>query len=201
VETAADATRGQTFRWRRTARRAFWIGVPASVATVLFWPSHSVLYVGDDPFSLVLNPVRSALPPPLDDISFFYPATVLSLGILALCALTRRACGVRYEAWPPRLPTFFLPTYLAAIESIDLLSRSMRCHSMTAPAPLDEVLAQGVVLTAAACAVTILAGALAASACGHRSRGLLPVPGVIFPIVAGALLPWWLVWSVFLGTP
>ena len=82
---------------RRAAGLAFWIGLPLTLLAVPLWPRGSVLVVGDDPFSLELNPVRSSLPPPFDELSFFYPATLAGLGVLALATMARPWWGRRYR--------------------------------------------------------------------------------------------------------
>jgi uncharacterized membrane protein YhaH (DUF805 family) len=101
----------------RAACAAFWCGVPVATGCILFWPQGSVLYVGDGPFSLELNAVVSRLPSPLGDFWFFYPATLFALAILVGSVAARRWHPTRRTARPVPLPTFFLPTYIAGIES------------------------------------------------------------------------------------
>lgn len=180
----------------RAARLAFWVGLPLTLMAMPLQPRRSVVYVSWDPFSIELNPIRSSLPPPLDELSFFYPATLLGLGVLILCVIGRPRWGLRYRPWPGRLPVFFLPTCLAGIESVGVLLWSMRCHSVTAPPSLEEVVESGLLLTTTAFAITILTGALAASVFGHRARNAMPVPAVVFPIVAAVTLQWWFLWCV-----
>jgi hypothetical protein len=72
----------------------------------------------------------------------------------------------------------------------------MRCHSLTAPPRLEDVVLNGAALSASALLLTIVLGALAARAWGHRSRMGLPVPPVVGAIVVSVLLPWWLLWRL-----
>jgi len=174
----------------RAARIAFWIGAPLAVAGLLFWPRGSVIVVRDAPFSLEINPVRSTLPSPLSDLLFFYPATILALGVLLACTSARhwRWLAVhRREVW---LPTFFLPTCLAGMESTGLITWSMRCHSVTSPLAVRAILFDGAVLSAGTLVLTTVLGGLSALAWGHRSRIGLRVPPVVGAIVAAVAMQW-----------
>ena len=168
-------------------RAAFWWGLPAVFAAILFWPTTSTVSIGDAPFSITLNAVVSPLPSPLADVQYHYPATVLALGVLALFAWRQR--GRRRTVW---LPTFALPTYLAGIESTRLAWWSLRCHSITDPPEPLAVVTFGLLLSTSVLLASIVAGALTARACGHRARLWLPIPPAAFAVLVGNALTWWL---------
>lgn len=168
----------------------FWVGVPLVLAAILFWPQHTVLYVTDFPFTLEINPIRSGLPSPLAELWFFYPATLLALAILAV-AVARRG-SVRLST--ARARSFFLPTYLAGFESLDLIAWSMRCHSIIDPPDIRQVLTDGMVLSGTALALAIVAGCVAARRMGPRISLRSQVPGAIAATVASVGLIWWFLW-------
>ena len=180
----------------RALRVAFWCGVPIATAALLFWPAGSVLVVGDNPFSLVLNPVQTSLPFPLGELWYFYPATAFGLAVLLSWLLVRGREHASASVTPVWLVTFFLPTLLAGIESIKLIQWSMRCNSMTAPRPVTDVVMEGASLTALALFVSIVIGGLSARYSGHRCMLWLPVPLVVPAVLVSIALPWWLVWRM-----
>ena len=186
---------------QRGARAAFWIAVPFTILGILIWPRSSVIVVGSTPFSLEINPVPTGLPSPLADLFLFYPATLLAAGVLLLCksARHRRWRALHERAVP--LPTFFLPAYVAGIESIGLISWSMRCHSVTAPPPLQTVVLDGALLSGAVLLSTMLLGSLAAKAWGHRARIGLPLPPAVGAIAAAIAVQWWFLFAIVSPRP
>jgi hypothetical protein len=176
----------------QVADAAFWIGVPVVVATVLLWPSRSTLHVGLDPFSLTLNAVHSRLPSPFADVLYHYPASVTALVMLALVTASRKGRpGQRAVC----TLVFFLPVYIAGIETINLVAWSGRCRSLTNPPHPRDVIAAGVLLSGSMLAVATVAGASAARAWAEGRRRPA-VPGPIIAILTSAMLPWALLWVV-----
>jgi hypothetical protein len=141
-----------------------------------------------DVFDKQLERLTADLPAPLADVAYWYPATILSVCILGIFMLNRRR-GTLGDCQAVWRPTFFLPTYVAGLESPHLFLWSMRCTPGVPPAPLGK-LTWGMVLNAEALLVTVASGTLAALLCGHRSRALLPIPPVVLAIVVGLALPW-----------
>jgi hypothetical protein len=174
------------------ADAAFWIGVPVVVATVLLWPSRSTLHVGLDPFSLTLNAVHSLLPSPLADVLHHYPASVTALVVLALVTGSRKDRRGRRAVWTL---VFFLPVYLAGIETINLVAWSGRCHSLTNPAHPRDVIGAGVLLSGSMLAAATVAGAWAARVWDEgRRRPAVPAP--VIAILTSTMLPWAVLWVV-----
>lgn len=173
---------------------AFWCGVPVATLAILLWPARSVLVVGDNPFSLVLNPVQTSLPFPLGELWYFYPATAFGLAVLLVWLVVQRRKHVPADAPSVWLLAFFLPTLVAGIESIKLMQWSMRSHSITAPRPVNDVIIEGASLNALAFFITIVMGGLSARSSGHRSMFWLPVPLAVPAVLASVALPWWLMW-------
>ena len=183
----------------RAARTAFWGGVPIAVVAILLRPRGSVLYVGRHTFSLELNPVVSRLPSFLAELWFFYPATLFAVAVLGAVVLNLRLHRSRRRRSSVSLLAVFLPTYIAGIESTQLFSWSLRCHSLSSPPSLSSVILKGVSLSAIALLFTVVAGVAAARSCGRRSRVGMPVPPVVGAIVASVTLLWWFVWTAFVA--
>lgn len=157
----------------RAGRAAFWLGTPLVVAGSLFWPHRSAW-----------------LPGPLADVSFDYPATLVALAILMFVLVQRR----RTPAARPSLSlaAFDLPTCVAGIESVRLIGWSLRCHGFTDSRQPAEIVASGASLSGAVLLATVAAGALAARACGQRSR--LGVTAVAVAVVAQIMMQWGFLW-------
>lgn len=166
-------------RWRDLRRDAFWGGVPLAFAALLFWPRSSVLFVGD---GLELSPVVSLAPRPFDAVAYHYPGTLWALALLAVAVVRSRR--------PLTLSTCFLPTLVAGLESAGVLAWHLRCHAVTDPSSLGQVVLDGLWLSSCTLCATIVACAVAARAAGHRCA--VPVPPVAVGVLASAVLPWWL---------
>jgi hypothetical protein len=164
------------------------------VAALLFQPRSSIVYVGPD--SITINPVPPGLPFPLAELCFFYPATMFATAVLLVCGGWRKWNGSRGAAPARDLAVFFLPTYLAAFESTQLVAWSMRCHSITNPPPVADVIASGALLSAVALVSTIVLGASVARTFGRRSQMGLPVSAGALAAVTSVAIPWWILWVV-----
>jgi len=168
---------------QRAVTVAWWWGVPvATLWMVLRLPPLE----GIELFDL--------LPETIADLLYWFPATFFGVAVLG-SAVWRRRCeqpGVLPAmVW---LPTFFLPTYLAGVESLGVLAWCLRC---TPGATLNsatalEKMTWGMWLTSEALVVSVIAGGVAARVCGHRSTLGLPVPPVVGAIGASMALQWYL---------
>jgi hypothetical protein len=176
-------------RWTRRARgAAFWVGVPVAIAAALWWPRAVVLYMGGD--APEFNRPGSAWPSLMADLLYLYPATFLGLAMLGV--FTGVLCFER-RATPPTLlslPAYFLPTYVAGIESTGHVRWAMRCHLMSASLDFTTLMTGEILTCAIALASTVTAGAIAAAAFGHRSRFGIPIPPVVGAILVSVACPW-----------
>jgi hypothetical protein len=177
-------------------RIIFWGGTPLAVVFLLCWPDKSVVFIGTD--SISLNPVPPGLPSPLAEFLFFYPTTLFALTVLTGFAIWQWACRQPEASPRMQLSLFFLPTYVAVLESIELLIWSLRCHSVTATPPLTEVIAEGARLTGATLITTMVLGGLAAHVFGHRSRIGLPVCTGAVAVITSLAQAWWLLWALII---
>ena len=158
------------------------------IAVALSWPRRVVIYMGGDVPEI--NRPPSVLAGWLADIVYLYPASVLGLGALLVTTAVLRILARGGSIPTTSLPACFLPTYLAGIEATGHVRWALRCHTM-GPINLPEYLLGEVQTCATALAITILGGTLAALSLGHRSRFVLPIPPVVWAIVASAWWPWW----------
>jgi hypothetical protein len=160
---------------------AYWWCLPFVVLMVVFTGAGT---------EILLDRIYDLLPIPVADLLCYYVATILCLcvlGVFVLHSLRRAAVTAPERIW---LPTFFLPTYIAGLESLRLFVWSMRCTPGASSMNPAEEVAWGMVINAEAFLLTIVSGGLAARLCGHRSALGLPIPAVVVPIVAGVALPW-----------
>jgi len=171
------------------SRACFWIGVPLVIATALFWPRTIVLYTGGN--ALEFNRPQSPLPTGLADLAYLYRASVLGVAALLITTAALRMLPRSGSPPPVSLPACFLPTYVAGIESTGHVRWAMRCHSLSAHFNIHEFLIGEIHTCAAALAITVIAGTVAALALGHRSWFGIPIPPVVGAILLSVALPWW----------
>ena len=154
-----------------------------------------MLVVGSEPFSLVLNPMDIAAPWPWGQVCSFYPATLVAMAVVAVAV--RVALRSRLTTAPFRfLPTLFLPSYIGGIESVRLVSWSLRCHDLTAPVEPGAAAVSGAILSGVVLLATIALGGVGARALGLRTRFGLPVPAAPIAVLMQTMLLWWVLWSM-----
>jgi len=180
---------------RRIAHAVFWFGVPLLMLAILLWPEGYVVFVAYEAFSIELIPAPDTLPFPLAELAMFYPATCLGLLLVLAAGVVHRNDRAKGARLVP-LPSLFLPTYLAGLETIGLYLWSLRCHGLVeAPDPIGAI-ADGFGLSAVVFLLTIVVGGAVGRVVGHRSRLGLPVPAVVFAIVTSSALPWLVAWRM-----
>ena len=175
-------------RLKRFSRASFWLGLPLMITIALLWPRRVVIYMGGDVPEI--NRPRSILPGWLGDVTYLYGASVVGVGALLVTTTILRFVARRRAVPTPSLTACFLPTYLAGIEATGHVRWASRCHTM-GPINLPEYFLGEVQTCAAAFAITVLAGGVAALSLGHRSRFGLPIPPVVWAILLSAWWPWW----------
>ncbi len=157
---------------RRLGRVALWVGLPVLVGALLLNPPW-----WEPPFSL---PYWSLLA--LSE----YPATAVSLGVLLAYSAWR--VGRRAQVQRRWLPTYFLPSYVAGIESARALANSMAGHCFSAEC-MRHQLDNGAAATSCVLAATIVFGSVAACVCEGASWWRLRMHPVVFAIVLSVGLP------------
>lgn len=174
----------------------FWLGALA-VALGLILPLNgaveSLLVSTFD-----LDWTRSRVPVLLAALCWSYPATLLALAVLVGAVVMRRVRGATAHVRSVALPTFLLPTYVAGLESLELLTSPLCPISRSS---LVYAIVTRAIVTGCALLFAIVLGGLGARAWGHHSRMGLPVPPAAGAVAASLALQWWIVWKVLTTYP
>lgn len=97
----------------RVARTLWWLGTPTALFCWLLAPRRSVIEISVNPFSIVVNPLPTALHPVLDELIGYYPLTAWALILSIVITIVSHA----RETHAVRTHSLALPSYLAAIEA------------------------------------------------------------------------------------
>lgn len=97
----------------RVVRTLWWLGTPTALFCWLLAPRRSVIEISVNPFSIVVNPLPTALHPVLDELIGYYPLTAWALVLSIVIMIVSHA----RETHAVRTHSLALPSYLAAIEA------------------------------------------------------------------------------------
>lgn len=173
ADVAERSRMSGTSRLRWLSEVGVWVAIPVGVGALLLHPPW-----WEPPAGL---PYWSQLA--LSE----YPATAVTLAVLVVYAALRlrRRTPVQ-EMW---LPTYFLPVYVAGIESAWALANTMALDCLSAEC-MEFQAVNGARAVACVLGATVIVGAGAAQLCRRSASWRVPVHPVVVAILASAALSW-----------